>query len=92
MRKRERGRGAFWESAYRASLARGSQTTNARACRQRRAKLRAAGLCVFCGQRPALSLCPSCKSVQSTQRQARYKARVEASGRKVRRYRRRATA
>ena len=81
---------ATWESAYneaRASRA-PSQTRNAVACRRRRERLRAAGLCIFCGQRPAIALCPECQRIQGEQRRAAYRRAVESLGRRVRPYRR----
>ncbi len=60
------------ETAYRQP----SQTPNAKACRKRRERLRDAGLCYFCGIRPATSLCRPRRIGQPAR--ARYRARRES--------------
>ncbi|MDQ3906878.1 MAG: hypothetical protein M3268_00895 [Acidobacteriota bacterium] len=94
MRRHERGRVAFWESAYQAGRARRAQGTAARYARGRAARLRASGLCQKCGQRPPSkgSHCETCRAACATRSRERYRSQVAASGRKVKRYRRRATA
>lgn len=81
---------ATWEIVYqRARAARApSQKRNSIACRRRREKLRAEGLCIFCGHNPATALCEECRSNQSEQRREAYRAAVESTGRTVRPYRR----
>lgn len=92
MRRHERGRVAFWESAYRASRERRAQGTAARRARERAARLRGAGLCLKCGQRPPSkgSHCEACRVACATRSRERYRSQVRASGRQLRRYRRRA--
>lgn len=77
----------MWERAYAACQIKPS-TPNALACRRRQNALRAAGLCIFCGRRPATSLCTECRQQQSEQGRERYRRQVEATGRTVRPYRR----
>ncbi len=77
-----------WERVYTAARREPSQTRNALACRRRREQLRASGLCVFCGHKPAASLCADCQGTQGEQRRESYREAVEATGRSVRPYRR----
>lgn len=85
-----RSRIAFRERAWAESRARRSDSPNARNCRARREKLRAAHLCIFCGRRPAVkgSLCQPCHADNSTRGRERYDAQIAARGGKVRPYRR----
>ncbi|MBA3804107.1 MAG: hypothetical protein H0X14_00100 [Acidobacteria bacterium] len=84
----------LWERAYQEGrTARASSPTrNASACNKRREQLRAEGLCIFCGQSPATSLCDDCKRRQREQTAERYRAAVEREGRRVRPYRRKGSA
>ena len=84
------GQIAFWQRARDEHRARQSVNRNARACHARRTRLRAAGLCIFCGDEPAATpspLCAGCRAEQSAVARERYLAlRAQTS---VRRYRRR---
>jgi hypothetical protein len=81
-----------WERVYTATMREPSQTRNALACRRRREQLRASGLCIFCGHKPAPSLCDDCRGTQSEQSRERYKQRraaLEGTPHALRRYTRR---
>jgi len=85
-------RADLWERARRAAResAQAAPSRNALACRRKRERYRAAGLCVFCGERPAASLCEVCRRTQGEQRRELYRLRVEREeGRRVRPYVRR---
>jgi hypothetical protein len=81
---------ATWQGAYEQRAP--ATNPNALACRQRRERLRDAGLCIFCALRPARSLCAACRREQSEQARERYRMAVEREGRRVRPYRRRRRA
>jgi hypothetical protein len=85
---------ATWERVYQLERAARapSQTRNAQACRRRREKLRAEGLCIFCGHQRATALCEECQRTQGVQRRAKYRQAVESMGRTVRPYRRKGVA
>jgi hypothetical protein len=83
-----------WERAHREArrVEATPRTRNALACRKRRAALRAAWLCVFCGRVPAMSLCDECQTTQTRQRRARdreARARLTGTPMEPRRYMRR---
>jgi hypothetical protein len=80
---------AAWQRVYN-TRQRPEQTPNARACERRRNALRAAGLCIFCGQHPATSLCRECQGRQGEQRREHYRAALARVGCTVRPYRRKA--
>lgn len=82
--------GAFWARAWTQHHARPAHERNRTACRERRDRLRAAGLCVFCGHNPARSpspLCAGCRTRQADAARERYEAARALVG--VRPYRRR---
>jgi hypothetical protein len=91
-RERRQGMSAAvgqWERARREARHGLPATRNAEACRRRREKLAAAGLCIFCGGGPGAPLCCSCRETQSEQTRERYRVAVEAfAARSVRPYRR----
>lgn len=79
-------------AAYDASRRQPSQTPNAQACRRRRDKLRAEGLCIFCGGESAASLCARCQRKQGEQRREkcrRRRAELEGTPHALRKYTRR---
>jgi hypothetical protein len=79
----------MWQRAH-DTRQRPDPTPNARACRRRCETLRAAGLCIFCGQNRAASLCGDCRTRQTDRWRERYREQVERTGRSVRPYRRKA--
>lgn len=72
---------AFWQDAHdretRETAA--SREANRKACRERRDALRAAGLCIFDGERPAAQgspLCGVCRERQAEKGRERYRAKL----------------
>ena len=79
-----------WERAYRAAATRTPPTPNALACRRRREKARAAGLCIFAASHgPGDPLCRNCRDRQSVRLRERYREQAAREGRTVRPCRRR---
>jgi hypothetical protein len=76
---------AAWQGASaRATVAlTEARERNIRACRARRERLRAAGMCIFDGRRPAAPpspLCAECRAKQNTQSRERRRIAVALFG------------